>query len=350
MSAAAAHVDGDLARLIAAHLAEWDAPHVELAIHGSADPAAIAGAIDGFCRASLGAPVARARFYRSSIGAVAGLELTDGRAVVVKAHQPQVSRARLEETARLQQHLAARGLLAPPVLAGPAPLGRGHALAEAYVDRGAPADPHRPDIRRALAVSLRAVMKALEPFVAAPALPPMLLAPASISDLWPTPHSTLFDFEATRAGAVDIDDLAARARAAMAPAGDLVLGHSDWRAEHVRFEGAVPVAAFDWDSLYLEREPAVVGANAHAFCADWSRPDHVQAPTVDEARAFVAEYEAARGRRFDAEERRLCGATFAYAVAYTARCTHALGRDERGQAGTFQHLVAAHGADLLTVA
>jgi hypothetical protein len=37
-------------------------------------------------------------------------------------------------------------------------------------------------------------------------------------------------------------------------------------------------------------------------------------------------------------------------VAYTARCTHALGRDERGQAGTFQLLVAAHGADLLAVA
>ena len=47
------------------------------------------------------------------------------------------------------------------------------------------------------------------------------------------------------------------------------------------------------------------------------------------------------------EDQALCGAAFAYSVAYTARCAHALGRDERSQPGTFQHLVSTHGRGLL---
>ena len=107
------------------------------------------------------------------------------------------------------------------------------------------------------------------------------------------------------------------------------------------------MVAFDWDSLGKEPEPALVGSTAHAFCSDWSRADHVQAPTLDEARAFVSAYEAARERPFDADERKLCGTAFAYSVAYSARCAHALGRDERRQPGTFQHLVSTHSRGLL---
>jgi hypothetical protein len=57
-----------------------------------------------------------------------------------------------------------------------------------------------------------------------------------------------------------------------------------------------------------------------------------------EARAFVGDYETARGSSFSASERRLCAAAFAYSCAYTARCGHALGKDERGEVGTFAHL------------
>jgi hypothetical protein len=90
----------------------------------------------------------------------------------------------------------------------------------------------------------------------------------------------------------------------------------------------------------------LVGSVAHAFCADWTRAEHAQAPTLEEARAFVETYEDARGQPFASDERRLCGAGFAYAVAYTARCGHALGRDERAEPGTFQHLVATQGVEL----
>lgn len=91
----------------------------------------------------------------------------------------------------------------------------------------------------------------------------------------------------------------------------------------------------------------IVGQCAHAFTADWTRTGRAQAPTLDEARAFVAEYEAARGQPFERAERATCAAMFAYACAYTARCGHALGVEERDVPGTFQHLVAQHGHELL---
>jgi hypothetical protein len=335
-----------LADLIAAELATWDVPHVELAIYGAADAGAIARAIEALCGSALGARVIGARFYSASIGSVAGVVLEDRREVVVKAHQPGTPAAQLRELVRLRARLGAVG--SPAVLAGPLPLGAGHAVIEALVDTGAWADPHEPAVRRALARGLHAIVEAARPLAADSTLAPMLLSALPADRLWPVPHSRLFDFEATARGAAWIDDVAAAARTRR-PEGELVIGHADWRAEHVRLAGDAVAVAYDWDSLARDREPALVGSCAHAFTADWSRAGRAQAPTLDEARAFVAEYEAARGRPFECAERAACGATFAYACAYTARCGHAGGADEREVPGTFQHLVARHGLELLAL-
>ena len=64
----------------------------------------------------------------------------------------------------------------------------------------------------------------------------------------------------------------------------------------------------------------------------------IAAHLAEEARAFVADYEAARGRAFSPAERALLAACFAYAIAYTARCGHAGGADEHEIPGTFQAL------------
>jgi hypothetical protein len=293
-----------------------------------------------------------ALFHASSVGCVTGVELSDERRVVIKAHQPDREFAFLREVARVQAHLADRGVPAPRVVAGPHPLGHGHAIVEAFVDAGRIENAHRDDIRRALATQLRAIAHAGEEILPTSTLP---LQEERPKDLWPVPHSKLFDFEATAHGAEHIDALAESARevlASVAEVGDVVLAHNDLRAEHVRFEGTRPVAIFDWDSLRKRREPALVGAIAHAFAADWSTPDGPPpAPTLDEARAFVADYEHARGRAFDEGERRLIGAAFAYSCAYTARCGHALGTgtDERDRPGTFMHLVWHERERLLTL-
>jgi aminoglycoside phosphotransferase (APT) family kinase protein len=332
---------------IASHIAEWEVAHVELDIYGTDDARRIAEAIADFCRRELGCTPAETLFYQSSIGAVIGVRLLDDRRVVIKAHQPDIERQRLDEVVRLQSAVA-RGIgLAPNVLRGPAPLGQGFATVEEYVDRGSIRNGHEPAVRCALARSLNRVVEHLAASAHASTLPTGLLSSTPANALWPRPHSKLFDFDATHRGAEYIDEIAAAARARMMPAGRQVIGHSDWRAEHVRFEGDRPVVAFDWDSLCKEQEPALVGSAAHMFCANWSRSAVVQSPTLEEAREFVAEYETAAGRRFTQAERVLCGAAFAYAVAYTSRCGHAAGVDTRAQPGTFHHLIATHGTRLL---
>ena len=336
--------------VIAAHLREWEPSpaYVELAIFGTDNPQQIAGSIDAFCRKELGSGVKCAAFHQSSIGSVTGVELEDARRVVIKAHQPERTVDWLREVVRVQRHLASRGLYATTVLAGPAPLARGHAIVEVFVDAGSAESGHEAEIRRALAIGLHRIVEGCRSLVADSILTPQLLTEPPTNQLWPTPHSKLFDFAATQAGAEWIDSVASAARRQMAPAGEIVIGHGDWRVEHVRFEGGDPVVAFDWDSLCREREPALVGYTSHAFCADWTRHHAIApAPTLEEARSFVAEYEKARGATFSKDERRLCGAALAYSCAYTARCGHSSGVDEREKPGTFMHLVAREGLRLL---
>jgi hypothetical protein len=329
-----------LAAVIDAHLQEWASlpAFVELAIFECADAYSIAGILNSFCMQNLGSPIATGLFHQSSIGSVTGVVLEDGRSIVIKAHQPDRSREFLTEVVRVQSYLSERRIFATKVLVGPLAIGRGHAVVETFADIGSKADAHRPEIRGALAAGLHAIVQACDPLVDGTSLGPGLLGSAGHA-LWPTPHSKLFDFAATAKGAEWIDEVAAHARERMKPAGKNVIGHGDWRAEHVRFRDTAPVVAFDWDSLCREREPALIGAVAHGFCADWSLGDNRQAPSLDEARAFVRDYERARGKMFSAEERRLCGACLAYASAYTARCGHAVSGSERETPGTFQHLV-----------
>lgn len=339
-------MENPLTRAIASSLAEWDVPHVELAIFGTADAAHIAAQFAEVCFSALDSPPAQTLFYQSSVGAVAGIELEDGRRVVVKARQPSMTRARLEEIVRHQSAVESKLGLAPKVLAGPRAFGLGAATVEELVDRGTIRDGHDPLVRRGLARSLLTIVECLSPAYETSELPPGLLVDAPGEGLWPTPHSKLFDFDATTRGAEYIDELAAEARARMVRAGRGVIGHGDWRAEHVRFEGDVPLIGFDWDSVHKGREPSLVGSAAHGFCADWSKDRHIQAPTLDEARAFVNDYEAARGSPFTRAERALCAASFVFSVAYTCRCGHSAGVDAREVPGNFQHLLASEGERL----
>jgi hypothetical protein len=169
------------------------------------------------------------------------------------------------------------------------------------------------------------------------------------SGLWPEPHSPIFDFAATAAGAGWIDELATRARERLAdPAGEPVVGHVDWSAKHFRFEGSNVRVVYDWDSVARVPEPVLVGEAARSFTASWDPPARPLMPTPEEARAFVAEYEAARGRSFDAAERRTLGAAAVYALAYGARCEHA-GATSAPEPGSQRDTLRRHGEEFLTL-
>src|SRR6516164_8922193 len=104
-----------LGAVIAQRLDEWGDHELPLErmLFGSSDPDRIAEAVDDWCRAHLGAAVDHYLFFDSSSGSVHGLTLTDGRAVVLKAHRPAVAAAYLRAVAVVQKALADGAYPAP---------------------------------------------------------------------------------------------------------------------------------------------------------------------------------------------------------------------------------------------
>lgn len=281
-------------------------------------------AFDRFCRAELGSGARAVLFERVGTGIVRGLALENGRRVAVKAHQPEEDAAFLAAVQQVQSFLHARGYPAPLPLAGLARLGRGYGLAQELRDEGTWEDAHRSEIRRVLVRSLQAQLDLTRELGSIGGLGRGWRL-WSGSELWPPrAHSPLFDFSATAAGAESLDALAAKAKP-LVGSGEPLVGHSDWSAKHMRFEGDEIAVVYDWDSLDLSTESRLVGTAAATFTANFEL-DVPYAPSPDEARAFVDEYSAARALPLSRAERLEIAAVALYVIAYSARCAHALGR------------------------
>ena len=310
--------------MIAAEFGGWDGPrYLEEEVFGTGDPDRIAICVDRFCSRALGSSIERYEFFATSVMSVHGVRLVDGRRVVVKVGRRSLGVPFLSAVHIVQARLAAGAFACPRPLLGPTAVEAGIAVVEQLLDDGERACAHDARIRRALAHGLAQIVELCRGYRTLVGLGPSLLASPVAGELWPQPHDRRFDFAGTAAGAAWIDELAARARVRLAAsAGEIVVAHSDWRAAHVRFEGEEIVAVYDWQSLALGREPALVGAAAHAFTADWGISQARRLPTLEESRAFVADYEAARGARFSQAERDAINAAWLYATAYGARCEH----------------------------
>lgn len=318
----------DPVEAIRAHLAKWITPHVDLDTFGTAEPEEIAALIDGFSRRHLGSGVAGYLFCQASQGATHGVELQDGRRVVVKVHQPpRINPDRehgpeaLGSIHQALSYLHERGFPCPQPLLEATPLGVGLATVQEYLDAGERGDGFQPGIRRAIAVGLVELQGLLAPLGTLPGLRGFF-RPAD--RLYPTPHSKLFDFETTSQGAEWIDEFARRAKTQAVHSGPTHLAHGDWRCEHLRFRDERISATYDWESLMPMPETEVVGVTAASYTTDWSSYGGGLVPTVPALRAFVADYEDARGRPFSKAEHRTILATAVYTVAYGARCQHSL--------------------------
>ena len=337
-------------------LDEWDNPAVERDIFGTADPALIAEQVDAFCREHLGRAIRRPVFYRSSVGAVFGLELEDGEQVVLKAHQPDVSISFLRATDAVQRKLAQQRYPCPEPLLSPTPFGQGSATVERMRAKGSYANPHQPWVRQQMAAALARQVEIARGSETHPGFREGRWgAPLPPDRLWPKPHSVIFDFEATAAGAEWIDELGWHAKRALdQSSGDLVVGHCDWSSKHFRFVGRRITAIYDWDSLRADPEPVIVGRAAKNHCAVYDTPLSGKVPHIaswDEFTGFVSDYEAARVRPFTAAERRTLSAASLYSLAYSARCSHALEPHLTRETGfppdNWRHALAAYGERLL---
>lgn len=153
-------------------------PALERAIFGTDEPTRIARQLEDFASEHLSARVAGSLFYGTSVGCTFGLLLADGRRVVVKARPPVSANSgftlgarTLRQVSSVMSFLAVRGYPCPRLLLEPRPLGLGLATVEAYTER-----------------------------------------------LFPRPHSPLFDFEKSAAGAAWDDWVGVLSRA-----GDVLL-------------------------------------------------------------------------------------------------------------------------------
>ena len=81
-------------------------------------------------------------------------------------------------------------------------------------------------------------------------------------------------------------------------------------------------AIYDWDSVALVPEPALVGSASVIHPIDWrlERPDPL--PTLAQLDGFVADYEALRGAPFSDHEHGVLVAAQRWIASYGARCQH----------------------------
>jgi hypothetical protein len=143
-------------------------------------------------------------------------------------------------------------------------------------------------------------------------------------DLYPTPHSPIFDLPGTEEGAAWIDEWArlawSRRSGASLPS---VIAHLDWSARNVRIDRFGLVAVYDWDSVSIAPEAVAAGQAASTWRSTGETHD-VRAPDAGEIDRFIVSVGRCRGRPFSALEMEVARAAAVWVMAYTARCEHAL--------------------------
>ena len=342
----------DPVEILQKEIQTWESPFVEVDCFGTDSASRIVRMMNEFCQAHLGSNIRGYLFYGASVGSTHGVQLEDGRELVIKVRPPSetnpylsLDRTSLKAICQVMNWLADRGYPCPKPIIGPIRLARGLATIEEFLNQGECGNGFDPEWRKLIATGLAELIELLRSFRGKVS---SLKHFQRSESLYPQPHSKLFDFEKTAEGAGWIDTLARRARQARAHEGKSVLGHGDWRVEHLRFQGGRIVATYDWDSLAFCPETELVGISAHAFTADWILEGVRRIPTAGDIRAYVADYEDARGKAFSSRERKSLLATCVYCIAYGARCAHSLEPDKRAwEENTWPYLLRTEGELLL---
>lgn len=320
-----------------------DRDRVVGAICGTTSASELADRYAAFVARHLGAQIRRPWFFTQSVGPVAALELDDDRVVVVKGYPPHVERGALVAAHRVQAHLARHGFpCATPILGptpfDPTPFGRarfgvGRRASESrgpgrlatvdawFDDRG---NDFGPGAMAASAAGLARMVELAAPVGCVDALARSMMARRA-GERYPEPHSPLFDFARPDPRISDIDELADRALAIIdaldvAP----VTIHGDWSARNVRFGPEGLRGVYDWDSLIRVPEALGVGIAAATWRSFGEADDEIT-PDPVEVEAYLAHYEAARGRPFAVGERVAVVAEALFVLCYTARCEISLG-------------------------
>lgn len=274
-----------------------------------------------WCVEHLGSPPAETLFTSAHLSVVIGLRLADGREVVVKIRPDS---PRIAACVEVQRHMFEAGYPCPEPLTGVAPFGGHVATAETYVPGGAmlpTAAQTAAPFAAAFAWLIRLAPLPVEASTLEP--PPSWTAWSQGGDrLWPRPDEDpgLDLNEAARANW--LDDVARRARARLrVDESKVVIGHCDWIAANLRWNGDSLLVVHDWDSLIVESEAVLVGYAAALFPTSGGD----EQATVEDTEQFILAYCQARGREFSAGERERAWAAGAWTRAYDAKFQHVAG-------------------------
>lgn len=269
----------------------------------------------------LGSPPADEIFRAGYLSAVIGLRLADGREVVVKVRPDS---PRISACVEIQRHMFQAGYPCPEPLTGAVPFGSEVATAEGYVPGGA-ALPGSDHAARVFAEAFaRLIRLAPRPGEVSTLDPPPSWAAWNHADdgLWPRPEELDVDLNEV-VGQEWIDDVARRARDRLRAGGsETVIGHCDWLAGNLRWNGEELLVVHDWDSMAVDSEAVLVGFAA----ALYPTVGEDEPATVEDTEQFLAAYRQARGREFSADELERSWAAGVWTRAYDAKCEHAVGR------------------------
>ncbi|MET0794536.1 MAG: phosphotransferase [Polyangiaceae bacterium] len=271
--------------------------------------------VEELTEAQLGVAPSGAMFVKKSVGAVFAIVLENGEPAVLKLFNRSFQQAELAAIHRCMSVATAHGYPMPRQRSEIFEAGDGvFGAFYSYLD-GDQHDAHEAGVRRELARSLAELNALLAPLDGA-GLP---LAPGRQEELWPAPQriweQSERDDEETR-----FIDGHGRAAQLLLKKSKLarVVSHLDWGVKNIRFRDERVCAVYDSDSLHAASEAECVGRAAAQFTAQWEIPA-LLTPTPAEARAFVTEYQAARGRKFSRAEHTVAAAAARYAVAHVAR-------------------------------
>jgi hypothetical protein len=250
-------------------------------------------ALHVWCGKWLGSYPIEVLFKREHLSRVTGVMLKDGRRVVVKARRDA---AALGGCADVHRRVWKAGFPVAEPLVGPEPFGDGSlvANAETLVEAGQVIDPSR-------ARSAEASSRLLSELIA------LAPRPGEIRTLTPAPPWTAWDhccdgvWPPADDGPEDLDApehaswldglaMAIRRRLAEHQA-PLVVGHGDWEAQNLRWNGLQPVVVHDWDSAIAAPVEVIVGLAAAVWPAGYDRMTwHA---TVRQTAAFLDGYQSA---------------------------------------------------------
>jgi hypothetical protein len=180
------------------------------------------GALADWGSLHLGARPVTELFRTGHLSFVVGVELDDGREVVIKAREPS---HRLDAATEIQEALSRTGFPCPSPLAGPAPLGSLTATAENYIARHGPA-PEPPPAAPTAAL-LAQLVECAPPAAGYASLnpaPPWVGWDHDEDKLWPSPDDLTIDMN-EHPGPAWVDQLAQAIRDRLASVdSDLKIG------------------------------------------------------------------------------------------------------------------------------